>query len=257
MAILTFKKITGEITSRNVESFSSVINFQQLLNINNLSVLDNKLYYIDIEKVIVVTTKPFSKISTSFNGKIKLPDYVMEYAPIGKSDESHMDNILDTGSKKGFDKLPPLQKKILSNIGKININQELNKRKKRRQQSSELMSSFSRNTDNQELKENLGRFVRIIPEKDKHNGLQIELGTIFEIVGTQLMYGHDEKGIYRDGIDGYRLNVVGKSNDFGTPCLQENIEFLDNMSEDEAIDHNNWVNIESRRILEQKFGPYK
>lgn len=78
---------------------------------------------------------------------------------------------------------------------------------------------------NEELERNVGKFVRFInPERLRYLGYRHPR---YEIVGVQLMWGHDENGVYRPDMVGYRVLEPNDKHRFGLPALPSDVEIID------------------------------
>ena len=77
---------------------------------------------------------------------------------------------------------------------------------------------------NEEMEQSIGKFVRVVsPELLRYPAYQKGR---YEIVGVQLMWGHDQNGVYRPDMLGYRVLDPDDEHRFGFPCLPTDIEIV-------------------------------
>ena len=159
--------------------------------------------------------------------------------------QDDLNAILDKIIKVGYDKLSNHDKTLLKSFSDENIDVEEELRKY--QDKLRKGNKFNLlKTSDPELEENIGRYVR--KKFDGSNGLLAKYGIIYTIVGVQWHWGYVNGKYVPDKI-GYRLNEIGKENDFGCVGDVDTIEFVDNISEEDAIKHN----IETHKKIDKHF----
>ena len=161
-----------------------------------------------------------------------------------KLSDNLLNDILDKISKYGVDSLSNHDRNLLDNYDNKNFNveEEIKKHKDRYKQSKEVVKDLGISISGHYLEKDIGRYARFKKPKNKKEAEMMGRikvsGTIFEIVGVQKHWGYNEEGRYVPDIIGYRVARVGNDNDFGSVMSVKNAEFLDNITEEEAIEFN-------------------
>lgn len=165
-----------------------------------------------------------------------------------------LNDILDKISEFGIKSLSDHEKKLLKSYSDKNIDVEEEIRihqNKFLTAKSVVRDLVPLAVDGHELEKDIGRFIQFKVKDDtietrKKMGYQKWLGFIFEIVGVQKHWGHDEKGNYVPNRIGYRVAEVGNDDDFGAVCGTNEAIFLD-ITEDEALKINKKIWEEYRK----------
>lgn len=161
-----------------------------------------------------------------------------------KLSNDELNSILDKISKSGVDSLSNHERNLLNNYDnkEFDSDEEIRKHQAKYKTSKGVPSIVGLNVDNHDLEKDIGRYARFKKPANEDEAKQMGLikakGTIFEIVGVQKHWGHNSEGKYVPDMIGYRVAMVGKENDFGSVMSVKEAEFLNNITEEEAIEFN-------------------
>jgi len=163
-----------------------------------------------------------------------------------------LNDILDKISEFGIKSLSDYETKLLKSYSDENINaeEEIQKHQNKYLSAKSIVRDvIPLAVDGHELERNIGRFVIYkVKEGDRQSlGLIAWMGTIYEIIGIQKHWGHDEEGRYVPDRIGYRVAEVGKNESFGRVMSTDETIFV-NITEDESIKVNEWI--------EKNYGKY-
>ena len=152
--------------------------------------------------------------------------------------QDELNYILDKISNSGIESISNLEKKKLDSFSdsSIDIEGEIKKAQNKYQTAKQIIKDIPLSVDEHPLRKDIGRYVRLIKVKED-DGIVANAGMIYEIVGVQKHWGHDEEGRYAFNRIGYRIALVGIDNDFGRVGDVNEVEFV-NMTEEEALNHN-------------------
>lgn len=151
--------------------------------------------------------------------------------------------ILDKILTSGIDSLTSHERKILNSFSDKSIDAsaeiEINANKHKKAKGVPGIVGLSASDEN--LEKNIGRYVKFKKPVDDSEarslGLLATKGAIYEIIGVQKHWGY-VNGEYLPNKIGYRLAAVGIGDNFGRVGDVDMIEFVNNMSEEEAADIN-------------------
>lgn len=153
--------------------------------------------------------------------------------------EYQLNTILDKISKSGLNSLSNHEKTLLKSYSdkSIDVENEIQKHINKYQTSKNIIKTIPLQVDNEELEENIGRYIKFKKQKEwRKLGLLVNMGMIFEIVAIQKHWGYVDGRYVPDKI-GYRVAEVGEESDFGRVGDVDEIEFV-NITENEATDIN-------------------
>lgn len=151
--------------------------------------------------------------------------------------QDEINEILDKISQYGIETLSNHEKRLLRSYSdsSIDAREEIDRHLNKYKASKEVVSSVGLAVSGHDLSKDIGRYVR---KTDRvNNGLLGEYGIIFEIVGVQKHWGYVD-GKYVPNKIGYRMARVGVDDDFGCVGDVDEIEFINDMTEEQAIEYN-------------------
>ncbi|MCK9416295.1 hypothetical protein M0Q97_06525 [Candidatus Dojkabacteria bacterium] len=165
-----------------------------------------------------------------------------------------LNTILDKMSKSGLDSLSNHEKKLLKSYSdkSIDAKNEIQKHINKYQIAKNIIKTIPLQANNEELEENIGRYVKFKKQKDWQKlGLLVNMGMIFEIVSIQKHWGYVNDEYVSNKI-GYRIAEVGEERDFGRVGDVDEIEFV-NITEDEAININQKIRSDLKKGIYPKY----
>lgn len=165
-----------------------------------------------------------------------------------------LNTILDKISKSGLDSLSNHEKKLLKSYSdkSIDVKNEIQKHINKYQTAKNIIKTIPLEVNNEELEENIGRYVKFKKQKDwRKLGLLVNMGMIFEIVSIQKHWGYVNDKYVSNKI-GYRIAEVGEERDFGRVGDVDEIEFV-NITEDEAININQKIRSDLKKGIYPKW----
>jgi len=165
--------------------------------------------------------------------------------------QQELNQILDKIGENGIDSLSNHEKTLLDNYDNPNFDkkEEIDKFQNKYLTSKGVTKDLGLSIENHPLEEDIGRYIKFKPEDMQ--GLFKNFGTVYEIVGIQKHWGHNDEGEYVPNMIGYRVAPVGKDDDFGTVCAIKEAIFV-NMNEEDAIAHNKGVNKKIKEHLDKE-----
>lgn len=220
--------------------------------------IDDEILY-DVDRKDFTDGKLVDKLSDEYVKYLKSKNYQVRIKINESLSEPELNRILDKINKNGMSSLSNHEKTLLKSYSDKNIDVDEEKKKQQKKQKS-VMNVISNQVTHlkveegeyEDLENNIGRYIRFKGTENMKIGDEGwgYMG-IFEIVGLQKHWGHNEEGKYVPDRIGYRVAKVGVENDFGKPCSVEEAEFVD-ISEEEAMKINKKLDLETDNFFKKR-----